>query len=53
VLLNLPTITSDWFTFGGLANGSETPGILHKPQQLASAVNFLLILAIVKYILAL
>jgi len=43
----------DWFTFCGSTNDSKTGGIMHKQQQLANAVSFLLTLAIAKYILAL
>lgn len=43
----------DWFTFCGSTNDSKTGGIMHKQQQLANAVSFLLTLAIAKYIQAL
>lgn len=42
----------DWFTFCGSLDGSEK-GIMHKQQQLANAVSFLLTQAIAKFILEL
>ncbi|MBD1862338.1 MULTISPECIES: DNA cytosine methyltransferase [Trichocoleus] len=43
----------DWFTFCGSVNDSVTSGIMHKQQQLANAVSFLLTRAIADYILKL
>jgi DNA (cytosine-5)-methyltransferase 1 len=43
----------DWFTFCGALDDSATGGIMHKQQQLANAVSFLLTLAIANYILRL
>jgi DNA (cytosine-5)-methyltransferase 1 len=43
----------DWFTFCGSLDDSLPGGIMHKQQQLANAVSFLLTLSIAKYILQL
>ncbi len=43
----------DWFTFCGSLDDSSSRGIMHKQQQLANAVSFLLTLSIAKYILQL
>jgi len=43
----------DWFTFCGNLDDSSARGIMHKQQQLANAVSFLLTVAIAKYILEL
>ena len=43
----------DWFTFCGNTDISKTGGIMHKQQQLANAVSFLMTLEIAKYILKL
>ncbi|QLE40446.1 DNA cytosine methyltransferase [Nostoc sp. C052] len=43
----------DWFTFCGSTNNSQSLGIMHKQQQLANTVSFLLTLAIAQYILKL
>jgi len=43
----------DWFTFCGSLDDSSPGGIMHKQQQLANAVSFLLTLSIAKYILQL
>jgi DNA (cytosine-5)-methyltransferase 1 len=43
----------DWFTFCGSLDDSSPNGIMHKQQQLANAVSFLLTLSIAKYILQL
>jgi DNA (cytosine-5)-methyltransferase 1 len=43
----------DWFTFCGSTNNSQTLGIMHKQQQLANTVSFLLTLAIAQYIIKL
>ena len=43
----------DWFTFCGALDDSLPRGIMHKQQQLANAVSFLLTLAIAEYILEL
>ena len=41
----------DWFTFCGATSSSKGLGLMHKQQQLANTVSFLLTLAIAKYIL--
>ncbi|MFN6478098.1 DNA cytosine methyltransferase [Nostoc sp. DedQUE07] len=43
----------DWFTFCGTTDNSKVLGIMHKQQQLANTVSFLLTLAIARYILKL
>jgi DNA (cytosine-5)-methyltransferase 1 len=43
----------DWFTFCGSLDDSNAGGIMHKQQQLANAVSFLLTSSIAKYILQL
>ncbi|QMS91341.1 DNA cytosine methyltransferase [Nostoc edaphicum CCNP1411] len=43
----------DWFTFCGNTDNSKTLGIMHKQQQLANTVSFLLTLKIAQYILKL
>ena len=43
----------DWFTFCGSLDDSSRGGIMHKQQQLANAVSFLLTVSIAKYILQL
>ena len=43
----------DWFTFCGNTDISKTAGLMHKQQQLANTVSFLLTLAIAKQILKL
>jgi DNA (cytosine-5)-methyltransferase 1 len=43
----------DWFTFCGTNETSKPGGLMHKQQQLANTVSFLLTLAIAKYILTL
>ncbi|MBO1351216.1 MAG: DNA cytosine methyltransferase [Hormoscilla sp. GUM202] len=43
----------DWFTFCGNLDDSLPGGIMHKQQQLANAISFLLTLAIAEYILKL
>jgi len=41
----------DWFTFSNSTDVNITGGLMHKQQQLANAVSFLLTEAIAKYIL--
>jgi len=41
----------DWFTFSNSTDVNVTGGLMHKQQQLANAVSFLLTEAIAKYIL--
>lgn len=43
----------DWFTFCGSTENPQIGGLMHKQQQLANTVSFLLTLAIAKYILKL
>jgi len=43
----------DWFTFCGSTDDSRNTGLMHKQQQLANTVSFLLTLAIAKHILKL
>ena len=43
----------DWFTFCGSTDNSKNTGLMHKQQQLANTVSFLLTLAIAKHILKL
>ncbi len=43
----------DWFTFCGTTDTSKTGGLMHKQQQLANTVSYLLTLAIAKHILKL
>ncbi len=43
----------DWFTFCGSTDDSKNTGLMHKQQQLANTVSFLLTLAIAKHILKL
>jgi DNA (cytosine-5)-methyltransferase 1 len=43
----------DWFTFCGSTDTSKNTGLMHKQQQLANTVSFLLTLAIAKHILKL
>ena len=41
----------DWFTFSNSTNANATGGLVHKQQQLANAVSFLLTESIAKHIL--
>ena len=41
----------DWFTFSNSTNTNFTGGLVHKQQQLANAVSFLLTESIAKHIL--
>lgn len=41
----------DWFTFSNSTNASSQGGLMHKQQQIANAVSFLLTQAIANYIL--
>uniref|UniRef100_A0ACD5GNA2 DNA cytosine methyltransferase n=1 Tax=Desertifilum tharense IPPAS B-1220 TaxID=1781255 RepID=A0ACD5GNA2_9CYAN len=43
----------DWFTFCGGIENPQSGGLMHKQQQLANTVSFLLTLAIARYILKL